>query len=242
LSPSPPPALPPKKHNSSNLNKRLSISTVCLSSAKSGPHHSESDCLTDGSVAERIKNFMSKANQKGQNTNKNDSTEIKPLMRVRPRSNGRSMQDLSSINNNTEEPAYVTPTLIGKIVPKLQGGVPVDSETSTPKATTKVLTPKATTTKTNSVVIEDLPKKLPSVRNLASIFTSTKKSPEPLPRRSLIKQKPQPEKKVETTVSNAVVVLEKNKVNDYNQQLSVRLSSSGNIVRGLHPFDEIRHA
>ena len=30
-------------------------------------------------------------------------------------------------------------------------------------------------------------------------------------------QKPQPEKKVETTVSNAVVVLEKNKVNDYNQ-------------------------
>ena len=81
---------------------------------------------------------MSKANQKGQNTNKNDSTEIKPLMRVRPRSNGRSMQDLSSINNNTEEPAYVTPTLIGKIVPKLQGGVvPVDSETSTPKATTK---------------------------------------------------------------------------------------------------------
>ena len=33
--------------------------------------------------------------------------------------------------------------------------------------------------------IEDLPKELPSVRNLASIFT--KKSPEPLPRRSIIK-------------------------------------------------------
>ena len=46
----------------------------------------------------------------------------------------------------------------------------------------RVLTPKA-----NNVVIEDLPKKLPSVRNLASIFTPTKKSPEPLPRRSLIK-------------------------------------------------------
>ena len=33
--------------------------------------------------------------------------------------------------------------------------------------------------------IEDLPKELPSVRNLASIFT--KKSPEPLPRRSITK-------------------------------------------------------
>ena len=33
--------------------------------------------------------------------------------------------------------------------------------------------------------IDDLPKELPSVRNLATIFT--KKSPEPLPRRSIIK-------------------------------------------------------
>ena len=80
---------------------------------------------------------MSKANQKGQN-NTNDSTEIKPIMKVRPRSNGRSMQDLSNINNNTEEPAYVTPNLIGKINPagkQFQGGV--DSTTTTPKATTK---------------------------------------------------------------------------------------------------------
>ena len=121
----------------SNLNKRLSISTVCISSATSDrPHHSESDCLTDGSVAERIKNFMSKA-QKGQNK-KNDSTEIKPLMKLRPRSSGRSMQDLSNINNNTEQPAYVTRTLIGKIAPtgkQFQGGV--DSAATTPKATTK---------------------------------------------------------------------------------------------------------
>ena len=51
----------------------------------------------------------------------------------------------------------------------------------------RVLTSKATAAKANNVVIEDLPKKLPSVRNLASIFTPTKKSPEPLPRRSLIK-------------------------------------------------------
>ena len=80
---------------------------------------------------------MSKANQNGQNNNKSDSTEIKPLMKVRPRSSGRSMQDLSNINNNTEDLAYVTPTLIGKINPtgkQLQGGV--DSATS-PKATTK---------------------------------------------------------------------------------------------------------
>ena len=116
----------------------MSISTVCISSATNDrPRHSESDCLTDGSVAERIKNFMSKANQKGQN-NKNDSTEIKPIMKVRPRSNGRSMQDLSNINNNTEELAHGTPTLIGKINPtgkQLQGGV--DSSTATPKATTK---------------------------------------------------------------------------------------------------------
>ena len=79
---------------------------------------------------------MSKA-QKGQN-NKNDSTEIKPMMKVRPRSSGRSMQDLSNINNNTEELAYVTPTLIGKFVPpgkQLQGGV--DSVATTPKATAK---------------------------------------------------------------------------------------------------------
>merc|ERR1719447_460150 len=58
LSPSPP-ALPPKKNNS-NLNKRVSISTVCISSATCAPNNYESDCLTDGSVAERIKNFMSK--------------------------------------------------------------------------------------------------------------------------------------------------------------------------------------
>ena len=80
---------------------------------------------------------MSKANQKGQ-SNKNDSTEIKPIMKVRPRSNGRSMQDLSNINNNTEELAYGTPTLIGKINPagkQLQGGV--DSSTATTKAITK---------------------------------------------------------------------------------------------------------
>ena len=80
---------------------------------------------------------MSKTNQKGQN-NQNDSTEIKPIMKVRPRSSGRSMQDLSNINNNTEELAYVTPTLIGKINPAgkpLEGGV--DSSTTTPKATTK---------------------------------------------------------------------------------------------------------
>ena len=80
---------------------------------------------------------MSKTNQKGQN-NQNDSTEIKPIMKVRPRSSGRSMQDLSNINNNTEELAYVTPTLIGKINPagkQLQGEV--DSSTTTPKATTK---------------------------------------------------------------------------------------------------------
>ena len=80
---------------------------------------------------------MSKTNQKGQN-NQNDSTEIKPIMKVRPRSSGRSMQDLSNINNNTEELAYVTPTLIGKINPagkQLQGGV--DLSTTTPKATTK---------------------------------------------------------------------------------------------------------
>ena len=80
---------------------------------------------------------MSKTNQKGQN-NQNDSTEIKPIMKVRPRSSGRSMQDLSNINNNTEELAYVTPTLIGKINPagkQLQGEV--DSSTSIPKATTK---------------------------------------------------------------------------------------------------------
>ena len=76
----------------SNLNKRLSISTVCISS---GSQNNESDCLTDGSVAERIKNFMSK-------TQVNNSSPVgnKPLMRVRPR---RSMQDLSIQNNNNKE-------------------------------------------------------------------------------------------------------------------------------------------
>ena len=76
----------------SNLNKRVSISTVCISS---GSQNNESDCLTDGSVAERIKNFMSK-------TQVNNSSPVgnKPLMRVRPR---RSMQDLSIQNNNNKE-------------------------------------------------------------------------------------------------------------------------------------------
>ena len=131
LSPSPPPALPPKKP-SSNLNKRLSISTVCINS-------SESDCLTDGSVAERIKSFMNKASS-GSTTEMHLSAR-QPLVKIRPR---RSMMDLSLENE--------------------------DSSTTEEK-------PKAK--------IEDLPKELPSVRNLASMFT--KKSPEPLPRKSITK-------------------------------------------------------
>ena len=83
----------------SNLNKRVSISTVCISSATSAPNNYESDCLTDGSVAERIKNFMSKTQNQGSQNNTNNPSPLKPLLRVRPR---RSMQDLSNNNNNVE--------------------------------------------------------------------------------------------------------------------------------------------
>lgn len=126
-----PPALPPKQRplSAGNLNKGMSVSSYNIAA-----HNSDTDCLTDGSVAERIKNFMSKATDQ--------SLISKPMMKVRPR---RSMQDLSTIdpkNNNADE----TKKEIG-----------------------------------------DLPKKLPSVRNLASIFSVPKKSPEPLPRRSLNK-------------------------------------------------------
>ena len=135
LSPSPPPALPPKRP-STNLNKRLSISTVCINS-------SESDCLTDGSVAERIKSFMNKAatNSSGGSTTELHLSSKQPLAKIRPR---RSMMDLSLENE--------------------------DSSATEEKPKGK---------------IGDLPKELPSVRNLASIFT--KKSPEPLPRKSIAK-------------------------------------------------------
>ena len=43
----------------------------------------------------------------------------------------------------------------------------------------------STTEEKPKAKIEDLPKELPSVRNLASMFT--KKSPEPLPRKSITK-------------------------------------------------------
>ena len=133
LSPSPPPALPPKRP-STNLNKRLSISTVCINS-------SESDCLTDGSVAERIKSFMNKATTSGGSTTELHLSSKQPLAKIRPR---RSMMDLSLENE--------------------------DSSATEEKPKGK---------------IGDLPKELPSVRNLASIFT--KKSPEPLPRKSIAK-------------------------------------------------------
>ena len=77
----------------------MSISTVCISSATSAPNNYESDCLTDGSVAERIKNFMSKTQNQGSQNNTNNPSPLKPLLRVRPR---RSMQDLSNNNNNVE--------------------------------------------------------------------------------------------------------------------------------------------
>lgn len=117
-----PPTLPPKQRPNSLMNKRISASTVCINNI------SDNECLTDGSVAERIKNFMSKASPE---------QPLKPMMRVRPR---RSMQDLTLMQDNNQQKQ-----------------------------------------------VDDLPKELPSVRNLASIFNVPKKSPEPLPRRSLVK-------------------------------------------------------
>ena len=80
------------------------------------------------------------------------------LVKVRPR---RSMQDLrnNNNNNNTDDDKGCS-----------------DDAITTTKAK-----------KVSSAFIEDLPKELPSVKNLASMFNVSKKSPEPLPRRSLIK-------------------------------------------------------
>ena len=138
-----PPALPPKKQQPlSNLNKAktkvFSASTRDLVSTVS-INNSDTECMTDGSVAERIKTFMNKSIDNEQALNSS-----RPSLKVRPR---RSMQDLSSaIIDNQNHP---------------NGN------------------------KKSSV--HDLPKDLPSVRNLASIFSHSK-SPEPLPRKS-IKQK-----------------------------------------------------
>ena len=135
LSP-PPPALPPKRL-SHNLNKRVSVSSVCIG-ANAG---SDTDCLTDGSVAERIKTFM--------NRNEADNkSKIKPTR--------RSTLDLSTNDNDS-----------------------LDFVQMHAKTTAPVVCPTAP-------VIEDLPKELPSVRNLASKFCSTTKSPEPLPRKSIL--------------------------------------------------------
>ena len=132
LSP-PPPALPPKRM-SHNLNKRVSVSSVCIG-ANAG---SDTDCLTDGSVAERIKTFM--------NRNEDNKSKIKPTR--------RSTLDLSTNDNEDSlEIQIVKAVAVSSTVP---------------------------------AVIEDLPKELPSVRNLASKFCSTTKSPEPLPRKSIL--------------------------------------------------------
>ena len=117
-----PPILPPKQHSSSrstsNLNKRVSISTNTVHII-----NSDTDCLTDGSVAERIKTFM--------NHNLEKTFKSSSGIKARPRRSSETSQD---------------PTKI-----------------------------------------DDLPKELPSVRNLAFMFSGQRKSPEPLPRNSLNK-------------------------------------------------------
>ena len=119
-----PPMLPPKQgletrpsRPSTNLNKRVSISTNTVHII-----NSDTDCLTDGSVAERIKSFMN---------NKLEQKQYKTSgIKTRPRRSSETSQD--------------------------------------PK-------------------IGDLPKELPSVRNLAFMFSGQRKSPEPMPRNSLNK-------------------------------------------------------
>jgi len=166
-----PPKLPPKQQTgnmqpSTNLNKRVSISTNTVHII-----NSDTDCLTDGSVAERIKTFMNQKVYEGQ-ANKISSSGGNGI-KARPRRT---------------------------------------SETSGSNQDLK---------------IGDLPKELPSVRNLAFMFSSgQRKSPEPLPRSSLNKKT---EKK--STETKPVVF---NKANNHSHQPFTYLSNGthSNILHG----------
>lgn len=100
---------------------------------------SDTDCLTDGSVAERIKTFMNQKVYEGQ-------------------ANKISSSSTSSGNNGIK---------------------------TRPRRTTS----ESSGSNQDLKIVGDLPKELPSVRNLAFMFSTSgqRKSPEPLPRSSLNK-------------------------------------------------------
>ena len=100
---------------------------------------SDTDCLTDGSVAERIKTFMNQKVYEGQ-------------------ANRISSSSTSSGNNGIK---------------------------TRPRRTTS----ESSGSNQDLKIVGDLPKELPSVRNLAFMFSTSgqRKSPEPLPRSSLNK-------------------------------------------------------
>ena len=142
-------------------------------------------CAGNGSVAERIRNLMSKAG-------KNQLSSSKPsLVKVRPR---RSMQDLSN-NNNNSEPITAFKTSLSANEKSLSSSEDCSSSSETTITKEKASVPigpinqdAAPIGQNTAAFIEDMPKELPSVKNLASMFTAQpRKSPEPLPRRSLIK-------------------------------------------------------
>ena len=121
--------------------------------------YSDTDCLTDGSVAERIKTFMNQKVYEGQ-ANKISST-----------SGGNKISSTSTSGS---------------------GGNGIKAR---PRRTTS-----ESSGSNQDLKIGDLPKELPSVRNLAFMFSSgQRKSPEPLPRSSL--------NKVNAHSSNEVVTI-----------------------------------